>query len=40
MDVDMMADFLASMQKQGVHVMFVDEDGIHPADERENDKEE
>ena len=39
MDVDMMADFLAIMQKQGVHVMFVDEDGIHPADERENGEE-
>lgn len=39
MDVDMMADFLAIMHKQGVRVMFVDEDGIHPADERKNEEE-
>lgn len=39
MDESMMADFLADMQKQGVRVMFVGEDGIHPADERDNEEE-
>ena len=32
MDMDLMADFLASMTMSGVSVVIADEDGIQPID--------
>lgn len=32
MDIDLMADFLASMAMSGVSVVIADEDGIKPID--------
>ena len=37
MDMDLMADFLASMAMSGVNVVIADEDGIQPIDRGDTD---